>query len=178
MPDRFQFDRRNVCGGIAACASVTLGARAARAESWASGANALHIVILKSRRRLMLARAGAVLHTFPICLGTHPKGPKRAAGDGRTPEGNYRIDAFNDQSRYYRALHISYPNAEDERLAAAVGLAPGGNIEIHGMPPDFDDYDPAFFTRDWTEGCIAVSNRAIDTIWKTVALDTPVDIRA
>ncbi len=172
-------DRRGICRGLAgAAAAAALGPAPARGESWASGANALHIVVVKSLRKLMLVRAGRAFHTFPVALGSHPTGPKRAMGDGRTPEGTYRIDAFNDQSRYYRALHISYPNAEDVLRAQAAGLEPGGNIEIHGLPPDFDDYDPKAFSRDWTDGCIAVSNRAIDTIWRTVALDTPVAIRA
>lgn len=166
--------RRDVCRGLAGSALV---AGPARAESWASGSNALHILVLKSARRLMLMRAGEAFHTFPISLGKNPTGPKRAEGDGRTPEGTYLIDFFNDQSRYYKALRISYPNAEDMRRAAAAGLPPGGNIEIHGMPPDLDDYNPKEFSRDWTDGCIAVSNRAMDTIWRTVALDTLVHIR-
>ena len=175
--------RRAVCRGLAGLAGCGLGAAAlapgqAHAEDWASGANALRIVVIKSARQLMLVRAGAAFLTVPVALGAHPTGPKYAVGDGRTPEGHYLIDGFNDRSRYYRALHISYPNAEDMRRAAAAGLPPGGNIEIHGMPDGFDDYDPRSFSRDWTDGCIAVSNRVIDTIWKNVALDTPVDIRA
>jgi murein L,D-transpeptidase YafK len=180
LPDRRAACRRFAGLGLLGCGlgAAALAPDPARAESWASGENALHIVIVKSARRLMLVRAGAAFLTVPVALGTHPMGPKYAAGDGRTPEGRYRIDGFNARSRYYRALHISYPNAEDMRRAAAAGLPPGGNIEIHGMPEGFGDYDPASFSRDWTDGCIAVSNRVIDTIWRNVALDTPVDIRA
>jgi murein L,D-transpeptidase YafK len=180
LPDRRAACRRFAGLGLLGCGlgAAALAPGPARAESWASGENALHIVIVKSARRLMLVRAGAAFLTVPVALGTHPTGPKYAAGDGRTPEGRYRIDGFNARSRYYRALHISYPNAEDMRRAAAAGLPPGGNIEIHGMPEGFGDYDPASFSRDWTDGCIAVSNRVIDTIWRNVALDTPVDIRA
>lgn len=157
-------------------AGAMAAAGPARAESWASGANALHILVQKSQRRLLLVRAGEILHSFPVALGSHPTGPKRAMGDGRTPEGSYRIDAFNDQSRYYRALHISYPDAQDIARAAAAGVEPGGNIEIHGMPPELAGYNPKAFDNDWTDGCIAVSNRAMDTIWHTVSLDTAVII--
>lgn len=174
MPQIFLPDRRDVCRGLAAA----LVAAPVKAESWAEGANALRIVVVKSARKLMLVRAKTAFRTFPIALGAHPKGPKREAGDARTPEGNYRIDGFNDQSRYYRALHISYPNAEDVRRAGAAGLSPGGNIEIHGMPASFDNYDPIVFPKDWTDGCIGVSNRAIAAIWASVSLDTPVDIMA
>jgi murein L,D-transpeptidase YafK len=178
-------DRRHVCRGLSGLGLVSCGVGAAvfapgpaQAENWAAGKNALHIIVSKSARRLMLVRAGDAFLTAPVALGAHPKGAKYQVGDGRTPEGDYVIDGFNSQSRYYRALHISYPNAEDMRRAAAAGRSPGGNIEIHGMPDGFGDYDPASFSRDWTDGCIAVSNRVIDMIWRNVALDTPVDIRA
>lgn len=124
----------------------------------------------------MLLRGGSRLAAFPIALGTQPKGPKLEQGDARTPEGHYRIDGFNARSRFHRALHLSYPNAEDMRRARAIGLSPGGDIEIHGLPQGYGDYDPVAFYKDWTDGCIAVSNRAIDEIWASVKIDTPVDI--
>jgi murein L,D-transpeptidase YafK len=175
-----KLDRRRILQGAAAASLLAplAGARAARAASWAEGENALRILVMKSERRLVLTRAGKTLLHFPIALGANPRGPKRAAGDGRTPEGTYHIDAFNPASRYYKALHISYPNDEDLALARTAGKPPGGNLEIHGMPPGFEDYDPARFTRDWTDGCIGISNRAVDLLWKSVGLDTPVTIRA
>jgi len=169
--------RRRVCGDIALAAAALL-VRPIKAEAWASGVRADRIVVLKSARKLMLLRAGNVLGTFPVALGARPIGPKREQGDGRTPEGGYRIDGFNSHSRFYRALHISYPNAEDVRTALAAGLAPGGNIEIHGLPDGYGHYDPVAFFKDWTDGCIAVSNHAIDEIWASVGIDTAVDIMA
>ncbi|HUZ75934.1 MAG TPA: L,D-transpeptidase family protein [Stellaceae bacterium] len=149
-----------------------------KAEARASGARADRVVVIKSARKLMLLRAGNVLGMFPVALGAHPIGPKREQGDGRTPEGCYRIDGFNSHSRFYRALHISYPNVEDVRRARAAGVAPGGNIEIHGMPNGYGHYDPIAFYKDWTDGCIAVSNRTIDEIWASVGADTTVEIMA
>lgn len=168
-------DRRQFSLGLGSAAAL---AGPARAASWADGENALHILVRKSKRKLTLVRAGVTLHTFPIALGNNPTGTKRQEGDGRTPEGAYAIDAFNQWSRYHRALHLSYPNAEDVARARAAGREPGGNIEIHGMPAGYDDVDPPFFPTDWTDGCIGVSNRAIETIWKNVSLDTPVVILA
>ena len=98
--------------------------------------------------------------------------------DARTPEGLYRVDAVNPRSRFHRALHISYPNAEDMRRARAAGVVPGSDIEIHGLPDRFGDYDPVAFYRDWTNGCVAVGNRAIEEIWASVGIGTPVEIRA
>jgi len=86
--------------------------------------------------------------------------------------------AFNPQSRFYRALHLSYPNADDLLRAREFGVAPGGDIEIHGLPQGFAHYDPPVFYKDWTDGCIAVSNQSMDAIWTRVALGTAVEIRA
>lgn len=150
----------------------------ARAESWAAGRNALRILVLKSERKLMLMRAGQAFLTFPIALGSHPKGPKRQEGDGRTPEGEYVIDRFDEGSAFHRALHISYPNDADMAQAQAMGVDPGGRIEIHGLPPGYETLDPKSFGKDWTDGCISVSDRAIETLWRNVGLGTPITIKA
>ena len=168
-------DRRSLLWG-AAVSVVAPGL--AHAQSWAEGANALHILIEKSQRRLMLIRAGRTLLTFPIALGSHPVGPKRMEGDGRTPEGRYVIDRFVPDSYFHRALHISYPNADDILWAQAMGVDPGGRIEIHGLPPGYEGVDPKSFENDWTDGCISVSDRAIELLWRNVGLGTPIIIRA
>ena len=167
-------NRRALLAGMGA----TLVPRAGQAASWAEGANALRILVIKSERKLMLVRAGKAIFTFPIALGSHPKGPKRQEGDGRTPEGNYVIDRFDSGSYFHRALHISYPNAADRRRALAMGVDPGGRIEIHGLPPGYETLDPGRFEKDWTDGCISVSNRAIELLWRNVGLGTPITIRA
>ncbi len=115
-------DRRHLCLGLGA---AVLAAGPARAASWADGDNALRIVVVKSRRTLMLMRAKLAFRTFPIALGANPKGPKTAEGDARTPEGDYRIDGFNPQSLYHRALHISYPNAQDLQAGKGGGSGAG-----------------------------------------------------
>lgn len=168
--------RRQV-GRALAVAALALIARPLKAGAEA-GESADRIVVLKSERKLMLVRAGSVLAAFPIALGACPVGPKREQGDTRTPEGFYRIDGINPHSRFHRALHISYPNEEDVRRARAAGVSPGGNIEIHGMPNRYGDFDPVAFFKDWTDGCIAVGNRAIEQIWASVSVGTPVEIKA
>jgi len=169
--------RRQVCRDLA-LAGTALLVRPIAAAAAPSGIKADRILVLKAERKLILQRGGTVLASFPIALGAHPVGPKREAGDRRTPEGRYQIDGFNPHSRYYRALHLSYPNAEDMRRAQEAGHAPGGDIEIHGLPGGFGDYDPVAFFKDWTNGCVAVSNRAIEKIWASVALGTAVEIVA
>jgi len=158
--------------------ALALGPLRAEAGTGGSGETGDRILVLKARRRLILLRGGEPLAIFPIALGPHPIGPKYRAGDGRTPEGFYRVDGINPHSRYYRALRLSYPNPEDMQRAREAGVSPGGNIEIHGMPDNYGHFDPIAFYRDWTDGCIAVGNRAIDRICARVAIGTPVEIRA
>ena len=135
------------------------------------------VVVLKSQRVLELLSEGKVIETFPIALGAHAEGTKRRLGDGRTPEGHYRIDGRTTRTRWSRELHISYPNTHDRARAAAEHVDPGGGIYIHGMPRDYGPYDPPFWLRDWTEGCVAVGNAAIVKIWDAVPDGTPVDIK-
>ena len=134
------------------------------------------VVVFKSQRRLELVHNGRVFETFPIALGSHPVGPKEEQGDDRTPEGRYFIDWRSVDTRYALELHISYPNADDLARARALHVDPGGDIFIHGLPANYGLYDPPRWYRDWTEGCIAVGNRAIDKIWNAVPVGTPIDI--
>lgn len=135
------------------------------------------IVILKQQRELRLMRGQELLKSYPIALGPHPKGPKRQLGDGRTPEGYYVIDARTGNTPYHLALHISYPNQMDRKSADEAHLRPGGEIWIHGMPRSYGHWDPVRFYRDWTDGCIAVGNLAIEEIARAADNGTIVEIR-
>jgi murein L,D-transpeptidase YafK len=136
------------------------------------------ILVLKSARKLQLLKDGVVLKTFPIALGANPVGPKRAGGDGKTPEGVYTIDGFQPHSRYHLALHISYPNATDRAQAEAAHRDPGGDIEIHGLPAWYNGpLNPNRFDKDWTHGCVSVGDRAIEEIYSAVTVGTPIEIR-
>lgn len=134
------------------------------------------VVVQKGARRLELLHGGKVFASFPVSLGEHWRGPKRQAGDGRTPEGFYRIDGRTERTKYTRALHISYPDAHDRAKAQATNVKPGGGIYIHGVPRDYGPYDPPERFHDWTDGCIAVGNAAIVKIWDAVPDGTPIDI--
>jgi len=92
------------------------------------------ILILKKDHVLELLKGGKVIRTYKVALGRGGLAPKEREGDGRTPEGHYIIDSRNAESHYHKALHISYPNAEDSKRAAKLGVAPGGAIMIHGLP--------------------------------------------
>lgn len=134
------------------------------------------VVVRKAERRLTLYRGEIELASYDVALGREPEGHKQREGDGRTPEGRYRIDWRNPQSRYHLSLHISYPEAADRARAAARGEDPGGMIMIHGLPDGLGPLGAAGLLRDWTEGCIAVTNEAIRDIWRRVADGTPIEI--
>ena len=121
--------------------------------------------------------AGHVLKTYKIALGSEPNGPKTRQGDHRTPEGVYVIDSRNAQSKFHRSLHISYPNAADREHARKLGVSPGGDIFIHGLPNGYGFIGAAHRARDWTDGCVAVTDQEIEEIWKLVDNGTPVEIR-
>lgn len=135
------------------------------------------IVVHKSARTMELMHSGQVITTYKIALGGNPVGAKTRQGDHRTPEGIYVIDRRNEHSEYHRSLHISYPNAADRERARKLGVPPGGDIFIHGLPNGYGFVGAAHRARDWTDGCIAVTDQEIEEIWKLVDNGTPVEIR-
>ena len=74
------------------------------------------------------------------------------------------------------SLHVSYPNAEDRAQAAARDVSPGGLIMIHGLPNGWGFLGPLHRARDWTDGCIGVTNAEMCEIWSLVPNGTPIRI--
>ncbi len=134
------------------------------------------IVISKSAHTLSLKSGNTVLKTYQVALGRGSAGAKQFAGDNRTPEGKYIIDEKKASSSFHKALHLSYPNAEDRARAVKLGKSPGGDVEIHGLPVSFAWVGTTQHVIDWTAGCIALSNSEIDELWRMVTVGTPVEI--
>lgn len=126
------------------------------------------MVLDKSDRRLTLFYRGMPVRQYRVALGKNPLGDKLGRGDGRTPEGLFFIEGRNPQSKYHLALRISYPDATHRARAARRGVAPGGDIMIHGLPDAFASVGALHRQQDWTEGCIAVTNDEIEEIWRAV----------
>lgn len=154
---------------------IVLAAVAAEAE--ASLGKADHVVVEKAAHKLTLYRDGVALKGYRIALGFAPEGAKQHEGDGRTPEGAYVIDRRNPKSQFHLSLHISYPNAQDRVRAAEAGIDPGGDIFLHGLPNGLGGMGAAFNLRDWTLGCIAVTNSEVEEIWAAVPDGTPIEIK-
>ena len=72
------------------------------------------------------------LEKFHVAFGANPKGQKLQEGDERSPEGKYTLDYKKEDSAFYKAIHISYPNELDRERAKKNGVNPGGAIMIHG----------------------------------------------
>ena len=164
-----------------ACAGACLGLSA---FAWpvsdpqsAANQKADSVLVLKKDHLLELLANGKVIRTYKVALGRGGLAPKEREGDGRTPEGHYTIDARNEASHYYRALHISYPNPQDRQRAAKLGVSPGGDIMIHGLPNGMGLLGSSHRLYDWTLGCVAVTDPEIEEIWKMVPVGTPVEIR-
>lgn len=117
------------------------------------------------------------LRTYKIAIGRNPLGAKTQRGDHKTPEGNYVIDAMKSNSRFHRALHISYPNLTDRERSQTDGVNPGGDVEIHGIQNGLGWIGSLHRSIDWTDGCMAVTDDEIEDIWNRVGSGTPVEIR-
>lgn len=172
-----------------------LDAAAARVSAAASRPLALpladpRIVILKGARRAELYSGTHLVRTYPIVLGPDPVGHKARKGDGRTPEGTYYICTRNSRSQYHLFLGLNFPRAADAQAGLKAGLVNeaqaqacaaaeqarqrppwdtrlGGAIGLHG----------GGLHHDWTAGCIAFDNAAIEEIWQASTVWTPVEIR-
>ena len=135
------------------------------------GPEVTRIIVQKGERRMHLLHHDAVLKSYDIGLGFAPAGDKQIEGDGKTPEGEYVIDRRNPNSRFYLSIGIDYPRPEDVEEAKALGKPPGGDIFIHGRPWKYRKGG-----RDWTWGCIAVTNREMREIYSMVRNGTPITI--
>jgi len=121
------------------------------------------IIVDKTAHKLHLVQNGKVTKSYACDLGYSSASEKRLSGDGATPEGMYKVTEVRHHSQYYKALLLNYPNDSDRerfRQNQREGNIPrrariGSLIEIHG---------DGGLGKDWTEGCVAVSNAQMDEL--------------
>jgi murein L,D-transpeptidase YafK len=135
------------------------------------------VVVLKKARLLQLLSQDKVIKTYKVALGGDSVGPKTRQGDHKTPEGVYVLDFRNAHSQYYKSIHISYPNAHDRAEARKIGFSPGGDVFVHGLPNGYRAVGAAHRLKDWTDGCVAVTDEEIDEIWAIVSDGTPIELK-
>ncbi len=135
------------------------------------------VVVQKSEHKLSLFAHGQLITHYHVTFGANPKGHKQQEGDEKTPEGRYILDYKKENSAFYKAIHISYPNDNDKANANKLGVNAGGLIMIHGQKNGFGWL--SWFSQwfNWTDGCIAVTNADMDDIWRLVNEGTPIIIQ-
>ena len=135
------------------------------------------LVVRKADREMDAYDAqGRLLKTYPVALGFNPVGHKQFEGDGKTPEGRYIINDRNPNSGYHKNLGVSYPNEADKAYAVAQGKSPGGLIKIHGMKNGWGFIGKKHLKKDWTDGCIAVTDEEVDELYRSVKHNAEIEI--
>lgn len=134
------------------------------------------IVVVKQKREMYVFQKHTLLKTYKIALGRNPIGHKQVQGDNRTPEGLYHIYGKNANSSCHKNLGISYPNESDRQNAKRLGKSPGGDIKIHGLPNSQGYIGSLHTAKDWTYGCIAVTDEEIDELFTHISVGTPINI--
>ena len=130
----------------------------------------------KSERKMYLLRGESIVKEYKISLGANPNGHKEKEGDERTPEGIYTLDYIKEDSSFYKAMHISYPNQLDKENAKKKGINPGGFIMVHGQKNGTGWLSSVSQNFDWTNGCIAISNKEMDEFLSFVKVGTKIQI--
>jgi murein L,D-transpeptidase YafK len=162
---------------LSLAAGVALACANYESHPLPADARADRIVVEKSARKLTLFRGETPLKSYSVALGRAPEGTKQREGDHRTPEGHYIIDAHKRDSAFHLALHISYPSPADSASAAQRGMKPGGDIMIHGIQNGLGWLGAFHRLIDWTSGCIAVTDKEIEEIYRALPDGTPIEIR-
>jgi len=134
------------------------------------------VKVEKSKNRMYLLKGINIIKEYYVALGENPKGHKQRKGDRRTPEGIYTLDYKKEDSSFYRAMHISYPNDTDRENAKKRGVSPGGLIMVHGQRNRYGGRAPTTQRFNWTNGCIALTNAEMDEFMRLVKVGTPIQI--
>jgi murein L,D-transpeptidase YafK len=156
------------------------------------------IVIEKSKHTLFLYNGALLVKSFPVSLGRVPHGQKEHQGDYRTPDGTFHISKRNDNSDFHLFMGLNYPNgtvadqafnqkaiskAMRDRIIASERnkTTPpwdsplGGAVGIHGIGKG--QGLARRYGKDWTAGCIALTDRDIEELWVATDHWTPVEIK-
>ena len=158
-------------------------------ESW--------VMIDVAKQTLSILKGDHVIQIFRnISLGRNGYTLDRHEGDGKTPLGVFHIAWINPNSRFHLFFGFNYPNQQYAEAAFRRkvidydtyytisralyhgDLPPqdtplGGHIGIHGI-----GHGSRFIheTTNWTEGCIALTNKQIDQLAQWITLGTKVVI--
>jgi hypothetical protein len=145
-----------------------------------------------SQHPTLLVYAGRhLIKAYPAALGLDPIRDKEKRGDYRTPEGQFYLCGRNAKSQFFRSLRLSYPNTEDATRGLQQGLIDRATHKRivranrrGGVPPQDTDLGGDIMIHgggigsNWTWGCIALENSAVEELFYFLPLNTPIEIRA
>ena len=131
----------------------------------------------KSESKMYLLNGKEIVKEYHVAFGANPQGHKQQEGDERTPEGEYTLDYKKENSSFYRAMHISYPNEADIENAKKLGVSPGGFIMVHGQRNGLGWLSLVSQNFNWTNGCIALTNSQMDEFMELVKVGTKIEIQ-
>jgi murein L,D-transpeptidase YafK len=134
------------------------------------------LVVYKSKHTMEAYSSNILLKTYTVAVGRKP-GKKEFEGDKKTPEGTYAINERNANSSYHKNLGVSYPNAADIAYAEKLGKPAGSLIKIHGLRNGRGYIGKFHRFKDWTFGCIAVTNEEIDELYAAVVPNAEIEIK-
>lgn len=148
-----------------------------------------HARVEKAARTLTLLDGPTPLARFPVALGPHPEGPKLVSGDGKTPEGKLHVVTRNARSRFHLFLGLSYPTADDAARGVREGLIDARTADKI-TAADRDRSQPPWDTKlggevgihghgsapDWTAGCVALEDAAIEVLWEALPMGAEIEI--
>lgn len=143
----------------------------------ATGSKIDSLVVLKSKKRMLVYQKDRLLKTYKISLGDNPVGHKEFEGDEKTPEGIYAINDKNPNSGYYKNLGVSYPNKLDLQHAKTIGKPAGGDIKIHGLKNGIGFIGKFQRWVNWTNGCIALTNKEVEELYTAVKIGAKINIK-
>ena len=120
-------------------------------------------VAFKDQRQLQLyarARKDApwtFVKQYPVLAASGKSGPKLKEGDRQVPEGIYKAESLNPNSRFHLSIRLNYPNAFDRQMAHRDKRTQlGGDIMIHGNQVSI--------------GCLAMGDEAAEDLFILAAL--------
>ncbi len=142
----------------------------------------LRIVIRKAARTLSVYYKEESLITYPCVLGFAPEGDKMQEGDGKTPEGKFKIKSMYPHRGWSYFIWFDYPNDVSRQRfnkRKADGTIPqsariGGDVGIHGVPEGMNDLIEK--STDWTLGCISLTTENITDLYQSIGTETSIEI--
>jgi hypothetical protein len=148
------------------------------------------IYVYKEKRRLYVIQSNVLVRDYPIALGLTPQGDKEKDGDGRTPEGEFKICTRDPAGRFGKSLVLNYPDKKHlERAFFAGILSPSEFREIlatngskeqplkSNVLGDQISIHAGGAHQDWTNGCIALYASDMEELFKVAGIGTHVSIR-